>query len=209
LGIGSSIEHNIDRWVAVTTQFRYASKAQDKLAVVLIDEATLRSFGSDWPLSYSDIANMGSRIACSGAIAIFFDFTAARYNIEGTSDLLGMVGGAQAFNDAKAPPCRSGDAQPKIPVFFGSIPTLHSPLQDQLNELGRTFLIQTTSTENVYPSGPVEFMDNPPTRDEITPAFGLLQELCRQSVSGARDWCWLVPAGPCRCEGTHLPVLEW
>ena len=185
---GSSLEHTIDRWAAVTTQFFYKSKAPDALAVVLIDEDTLEKFGSDWPLSLYDVADIGRRIACSQAKAIFFDFTTISRKVEGKADLLAMAGAPQGGDDARMH-CPSGKEQPIIPIYFANIPELGSHLQDDLKTFPPRFLIQTTTESNVYPSGPVEFMENPPGQDEITPAFGLLRRVCGPSAPQRPEWC--------------------
>jgi hypothetical protein len=61
-----------------------------------------------------------------------------------------------------------------------------------LNKLDRTFLVQAEAAENIYSSGPMEFMDYWPKTDEVTPAFGIFRDSCGQSGSG-RDslpaWC--------------------
>lgn len=179
-----------DDCYAVVTQFLRPSPAEQKLAVVLIDEATLDRFGHDWPLSYRDLAALGHRIACAGAIAVFFDIVPSRrLNLaDGTDELRGMAYDAVDYDHGCA---KRGAASP-VPAFFGFVPDINSQVLKSLVEDRRTFLIDTSSEWNVYAAGPTEFSDHVPTDLEVTPAFGLLRWFCGRSASQRnpdRSWC--------------------
>lgn len=173
-----SAEQNktIDRWIAVISQFFYESKGQGSLAVVLIDQDSLDELHRDWPLDYADIAAIGHRIACAGAIGIFFDFVPSRkYNLdEGADDLRALVKDPIGYRGG----CRSDKARSPVPVFFARAPGIDTPLLADLNAAQRTFLIETEAEANIYAAGAEQFIDHVPAFNEITPAFGLFRYFC-------------------------------
>lgn len=183
---------NFDKWYAIATQFLHGNTNQDKLAVVLIDQAALDGFHHDWPLPYRTIAGIGDRIACAGAIGIFFDLALSRkYNLsEGADDILTMTDSQQSW----PVDCPDGSPTPNrhIPVFFGRIPNIDTPLATAVSSSGRDFLIETHSEYNTYAAGREEFNNSAPGDDEVTPAFGLFRWFCGKSAGQRnldKSWC--------------------
>ena len=177
----------IDRYVARATQLFYPGHARDKLAIVLIDQATLEFLQHDWPLPLSDIADIAESLACNGAAAIFFDFTTSRQFSSDEDDdrIKALVGDTTPGRLS----CSDGKPMPRPKVFFANIPGVSSQLQDYILKDG-TFLVQfdVGNENNIYPSGSKEFPESlPESNDRRTPAFGLLHELC--GTSSRSSWC--------------------
>jgi CHASE2 domain-containing sensor protein len=182
--------HTFERWIAIATQFNYHSAGQDHLAVLLIDQTTLDTFGHDWPLPYSDIAAIGHRLACAGAVGVFFDFTLShKYAPEADQKALrDMTSNPNRFG----PPCLSDQSTGPIPIFFGRIPGINTRLQNDIAADNKTFLIQTSTEPNIYPAGATEFPDHIPEPEEVTPAFGLLRFFCGNPArqrNAPPAWC--------------------
>jgi hypothetical protein len=189
LGAGAHLERTVDRWIAVATQFINDSSGADNIAVVLINQETLDEFRHDWPLPYGVIADLGKRLVCAGARAIFFDLSASRrYETSDDDRLEAMVAGSEG-NDVR---CAAGNVHRMAPIYFANIPGVVSSVQDRLNKANKTFMIRTEQAENTYPAGPAEFMTSQPSSSEVTPAFGLLRLLCGDSAMQANlrpTWC--------------------
>jgi CHASE2 domain-containing sensor protein len=184
-GLPNYTEQVIDRYVARATQLFYPGQERDKLAILQIDQETLDYLRHDWPLPLSDIADMAERLACNGAAAIFFDFTASRQFTDGIDDdRIKALVGVTTPSDLL---CPDGKPMPRPKVFFANIPGVDSLLQKEILKTG-TFLVQfdVGNENNIYPSGMAEFPESPPESNDRTPAFGLLHALCQSSSS---SWC--------------------
>jgi CHASE2 domain-containing sensor protein len=181
LGLASQRAQSIDRWMAWFGQYQYASKVTDKLAVMLIDEESLRHWQTDWPISYRQIAGVIHQLSCARVVAVYFDFTLSRkFNLaEGGDDLLA----AAKDSSATDPACADGTRPSRIPVFFSKAEGIDTPLSRELDRTSQTFWIETEAADGVYPAGRVEFPDHPVSDEEVTPAFGILRHLCSAATN--------------------------
>jgi len=165
---------SIDAGLAIVTQYLHAAPPSN-LAVVLIDKAALEDWKVDWPLTFGKNAEVVHALACARASGVFFDFTVGRkFNlVEGMDDLKKVID--ESSKDGTI--CVDGEPPAKIPVFFGRIQGVDSPMGDWLAQRGATFLISTGESDAVYQSGKDKFPPLALRQDEISPAFGLVRAL--------------------------------
>lgn len=96
----------------VTSSF-YGSSAQDRIAVVLIDERTLESRGESWPPRYTYYDEVVRRIAKQKPVAIFLDI---------------LVEGRRTYDDSlDAAKKALGDtlAESKVPLYLATLDGEH------------------------------------------------------------------------------------
>lgn len=207
VGLDSQKAQSVDRWLAWFGQYRYASKASDKLAVILIDERSLDRWQTDWPISYRQIGGMIHELACAHAAAVFFDFTLARkYNLADGSDELKA---AMEDSSAIGPACPDGQRPALLPVFFGKAKGISSPLSREADAADRTFWIETSTHERTYPAGRVEFPDHMVTNSEVTPAFGILRRLCTDKPAGGAALASVCVDGVSVANSSNPLLLTW
>lgn len=174
----------VDHGLAVVTQYLRAEPPQD-VAVVLIDRPTLNDWKTDWPITYGKMAELVHTFACARARGVFFDFSASRqFNlVEGQNDLRAAVEDSSKYG----PICASGGRPDKIPVYFGKIADVQSPLNQWLDQRGSTFLLNTGEEDGIYYSGRDKFPTRAVPAREITPAFGLMRVIERTRGSTNQD----------------------
>ncbi|NEI74575.1 CHASE2 domain-containing protein [Rhizobium lusitanum] len=177
LGIGASKTSLIDNNVAWLAGNVSPVKPSEKVAVVLIGDDDLGSdhFKMDWPFTYSKTASMVHALACAGVAGIFFDFTASsRFNLAAGQDELQKI----TLDSTQGPLCDDDSQAAKIPVFFGKIPELTTPLSDILDKNGRLLQISNGPNDWVYPAGLAEFPDEPARAQDTPPAFAIMRAAC-------------------------------
>jgi hypothetical protein len=174
----------VDHGLAVVTQYLHAEPPQD-VAVVLIDRPTLNDWKTDWPITYGKMAELVHTFACAGARSVFFDFAASRqFNlVEGQNDLRAAVEDSSKYG----PICANGGRPAKIPVYFGRIADVQSPLNQWLDQRGSTFLLNTGEEDGIYQSGRDKFPARAVAAHEVTPAFGLMRAIERTRGSTKQD----------------------
>jgi CHASE2 domain len=174
----------VDHGLAVATQYLRAEPPQE-LAVVLIDRPTLNDWKTDWPITYGKMAELVHTFACAGARGVFFDFAASRqFNlVEGQNDLRAAVEDSSRYG----PICANGGRPARLPVYFGRIEDVKSPLNQWLDQRGSTFLLNTGEEDGIYQSGRDKFPARAVPAHEITPAFGLMRAIERMRGSAKQD----------------------
>lgn len=202
LGLAEQKHRSIDAGLAIATQYLHADPPAN-LAVVLIDKATLEDWKVDWPITFGKSAELIHALACARATGVFFDFSVGRkFNlIEGKDNLKRAVEGSSQDGSL----CVDGRPPAKIPVFFGRIEGVDSPMTDWLAERNASFFLNAGESDSVYRTGKQEFPPLALRQDEVSPAFGLVRALpflrgnpvaddgspCRNS--DARPRCWRAP----------------
>ena len=190
LGLAEQKHRSIDAGLAIATQYLHAESPAN-LAVVLIDNATLEDWKVDWPITYGKTAELIHALACARATGVFFDFSVGRkFNlIEGKEDL------KQAVEDSSQGGLVCADGRPpsKIPVFFGKIEGVKSPMTEWLAERNASFFLNAGESNSVYQTGKEEFPSLALRQDEVSPAFGLVRALPFLRSSAVAD-----ENSPCR-----------
>ena len=202
LGLAEQKHRSIDAGLAIATQYLHADPPAN-LAVVLIDKATLEDWKVDWPITYGKSAELIHALACARATGVFFDFSVGRkFNlIEGKDDLKRAV--EDLSQDGSV--CVDGGPPLKIPVFFGKIEGVDSPMTEWLAERNASFFLNAGESDSVYQAGKEEFPPLALRQDEVSPAFGLVRALpflrgspvaddgspCRDG--DPRPRCWRAP----------------
>ena len=202
LGLAEQKYRAVDNGLSVVTEYLRIEPPKG-LAVVLIDRPTLNNWKIDWPITYGKMAELIHTFACARASGVFFDFTVSRqFNLaEGQNELRAAVEDSSKYG----PICASGGRPDKIPVYFGKIEGVQSPLNQWLDQRGSTFLLTTGEEDGIYQSGPEKFPARAVPTQEITPAFGLMRafersrDLTKQddgapcSNDDPRVGCWSKP----------------
>ena len=168
---------SLDNWFQRYYASDYPSNADERLAVVLIDEPTLEEWKADWPVPYDYLVGIIYRLSCARATAAFFDLIP----VSQYSDLEGQDRLAMAVADSSQidQPCPDASLPERIPVFFGgSEPEKSRLLIEMASGRGHLFNLETNVEPGIYPVGRETFPNRPVRDDEITPAFGLLRRLC-------------------------------
>jgi chromate transport protein ChrA len=201
IGLGEQKHRAIDTGLAVATQYLPAPPSQ--LAVVLIDRATLEDWKLDWPITYTRSAELIHVLACARVAGVFFDFTVGRkFNLaEGTADLQRAVEDSSRGGTV----CPDGEPPAKIPVFFGKIDGVTSPMGDWLAQRNASFSINAGESDSIYQTGSEEFPSQPLRQEEVSPAFGIIRVIpaLRSASAPADDTacrdgdprprCWTAP----------------
>jgi hypothetical protein len=205
LGLAAQQSRVIDNAISYLRQFSYASKASEKLAIVLIDKETLGSWQIDWPLTYGRTADLVHALACARAIGVFFDFTLSKqFNLATGQDLLEAVAADSSASNS-GPDCADGQRPGKIRVLFGKADGIDSPLAQSLDRANSAFWIDAGSEDSVYPAGKIQFPDAPLPSGQVTPAFGIVRDIPQLGLKDGGDTgtacqyrdsrpkCWLDP----------------
>jgi CHASE2 domain-containing sensor protein len=198
----------LDDWYQRLYSTDYPSRADDRLAVVLIDQPTLNEWQTDWPVPYDYLVGIIYRLSCARAAAAFFDLIpVTRYaDPEGQRRLADAVRDSSQIGQS----CPDGSSPARIPVFFGTVQNAKSPLLDELGSgRGYLFNVETTADPRIYAVGRGSLPARPVQDDETTPAFGLLRRLCSVDSAGPST----TPPSYCtfrRTIGSNSPLaLRW
>jgi CHASE2 domain-containing sensor protein len=174
---GSKKMMAIDQAIAMINQLNYDSLGKEKLAVVLIDQDSMDNWGADWPLSYTSIADVVHSISCQHALGIFFDFTlSSKLENQKLANQIAQLPSSDLS-------CPNGRAPDSIPVFFGRIEGLNTPMQEIANKHFKSFFIDGPTGDNIYPPGREQFTNRTPPRDQASPAFGITRYFCANNVA--------------------------
>ncbi len=106
-GLGNATKAHSQRITARILAPFYRSDAQDHIAVVLVDDQTLRARGTEWPPRYAYYGEMLRRVLAHQPRAVYVDVL-----MEGRRDYDDSF--QDAFDDLKA---SLGDS--RVPVYFG------------------------------------------------------------------------------------------
>jgi hypothetical protein len=192
---------------AAITQYAAPSTTSMRLAVVLIDEDTLKFWGEDWPITYQRTSELIHALACAHVRGIFFDYTpSAAFNLALGKSLLEQELSGAGGNES-TPQCPKGGRQPSVDVFMGKIAGMVWHLSDRL--AGSAFALESGSDDDLYPAFSSLPYDRR-TASNRTPAFGILQKLPDLAVIPTHDDGSLCGRFDMRARCWNDPIrLEW
>jgi CHASE2 domain len=203
LGIATQKSYAFNNSVEALTQYDYRSNAAEKLAVVLIDQATLSNWKVDWPVTYEKVTDLVHALACAKVSGVFFDFTTSKeFNLATGQEILEAT---IADSSNTGPDCSDGQRPQKIKVFFAKIDEVDTAFNRELDQASLLFRVDAGPDANFYSAGKPQFPNQPLKLNEVTAAFGIVRSLDlinsgKDNDSGAlcapadsRPRCWKSP----------------
>lgn len=175
LGLTAQKNRALEDIAAVFSQQIHETSATEKLAVVLIDEGTLRSWGEDWPIPYGKTAKIIRALACARTVGVFFDYTASRQiSLAADEELLEAEVTDSSMGIAHD--CPDNLRPTKIRVSFGLVDGIETRLARALRASHAAFWLDAGPNDNLYPAGRTTFPDRAAGSDR-SPAFGILADM--------------------------------